>query len=116
MPRGKLHAAVSWPGASRNMSWNGGRSSLISLDRARSNGSATGKSPAQLVETVRLDAARALLSQNLPLKRIVAKVGLYPTRPSAAFERRFGMALRLFRAMHRQNQMPRNSTPTTSMR
>lgn len=62
---------------------------------------ATGMTPARFVETARLDAARMLLSRRLSLKEIAAKVGLYPTaRLSEAFERRFGIAPRLFREMH----------------
>jgi transcriptional regulator GlxA family with amidase domain len=63
---------------------------------------ATGESPAHFIETVRLDAARMLLSQGrLPLKAIAAQVGLSPPpRLSEAFERRFGVTPRLFREMH----------------
>ncbi|MCV0397303.1 MAG: DJ-1/PfpI family protein [Rhizobiaceae bacterium] len=62
---------------------------------------ATGQTPARFVETARLDAARLLLSRGLSLKTVAAKVGLFPaTRLSEAFERRFGMAPRLFRDMH----------------
>lgn len=61
----------------------------------------TGQSPARFVETVRLDAARMLLSRKLPLKAIAARVGLSPTsRLTEAFERRFGITPRLFREMH----------------
>jgi AraC-like DNA-binding protein len=42
-----------------------------------------------------------LLSQELSLKAIAAQVGLSPTaRLTEAFERRFGVTPRLFRAMH----------------
>jgi transcriptional regulator GlxA family with amidase domain len=62
---------------------------------------ATGQTPARFVETARLDAARLLLSGGLSLKTVAAKVGLFPiTRFSDAFERRFGVAPRLFRDMH----------------
>jgi transcriptional regulator GlxA family with amidase domain len=62
---------------------------------------ATGESPARFIETLRLDAARMLLSQELSLKEIAARVGLSPTaRLSEAFERRFGVTPRLFREMH----------------
>ncbi len=62
---------------------------------------ATGKTPAHFVETLRLDAARALLDKGLPLKSIAAKVGLKSSaRLGQAFERRFGMAPSLFREMH----------------
>lgn len=61
---------------------------------------ATGQSPAQFVEALRLDAARTLLARNLPMKAIAAAVGLHPRRFNGAFERRFGMSPRLFRDMH----------------
>lgn len=64
---------------------------------------ATGETPARFVETARLDAARLLLSRGLSLKSVAAQVGLSPaTRLSEAFERRFGVAPRLFRDMHGQ--------------
>jgi transcriptional regulator GlxA family with amidase domain len=59
-----------------------------------------GESPARFVESVRLDAARALLSQGRQLKAVAAEVGLPPARLRAAFDRRFGLAPRLFRAIH----------------
>jgi transcriptional regulator GlxA family with amidase domain len=63
--------------------------------------SVTGQSPARVVEALRLDEARVLLSQRLPLKVIAARVGLSPTtRFTAAFERRFGITPRLFREIH----------------
>ena len=63
---------------------------------------ATGKTPAHFVESLRLDAARTLLAQGLPLKAIAGKVGLSSSaRLGQAFERRFGMAPSLFREMHR---------------
>lgn len=62
---------------------------------------ATGQTPARFVETARLDAARVLLSRGLALKSVAAQVGLFPSaRFSEAFERRFGVAPRLFREMH----------------
>ncbi|MBL0937106.1 MAG: helix-turn-helix domain-containing protein [Rhizobiaceae bacterium] len=62
---------------------------------------ATGQSPARFVETARLDAARMLLSRGLSLKSVAAQVGLFPAaRFSEVFERRFGVAPRLFRDMH----------------
>ena len=62
---------------------------------------ATGETPARFVETARLDAARMLLCRGLSLKSVAAEVGLSPAvRFSEAFERRFGIAPRLFRAMH----------------
>lgn len=62
---------------------------------------ATGQTPARFVETARLDAARMLLSRGMSLKSIAAQVGLFPpARLAEAFERRFGVAPRLFRDMH----------------
>ena len=62
---------------------------------------ATGETPARFVEAARLDAARMLLSDGISLKSVAAQVGLYPApRLAEAFERRFGVAPRLFRDMH----------------
>ena len=62
---------------------------------------ATGQTPARFVETARLDAARMLLCRGLSLKSVAVEVGLSPaTRFCEAFERRFGIAPRLFREMH----------------
>jgi transcriptional regulator GlxA family with amidase domain len=62
---------------------------------------ATGETPARFVEIARLDTARMLLSRGLSLKSVAAQVGLFPTsRLTEAFERRFGIAPRLFRHMH----------------
>ena len=62
---------------------------------------ATGQTPAHFVESVRLDAARMLLSRGVSLKSVAAKVGLYPpSRLAEAFERRFGLTPALFRDMH----------------
>jgi transcriptional regulator GlxA family with amidase domain len=62
---------------------------------------ATGSSPAHFVEALRLEAARTLIDGDLPLKGVAAKVGLTSIRLNNAFERRFGVAPRLFRDMHR---------------
>jgi transcriptional regulator GlxA family with amidase domain len=62
---------------------------------------ATGSSPAHFVEALRLEAARMLVDGDLPLKSVAARVGLTPIRLNNAFERRFGVAPRLFRDMHR---------------
>lgn len=63
---------------------------------------ATGKTPAQFVECLRLEAARTLLAKDLPLKVIAGRVGLGSSaRLGAAFERGFGMTPSLFREMHR---------------
>lgn len=67
---------------------------------------ATGSSPAHFVEALRLEAARTLVDGDLPLKGVAAKVGLTPIRLNNAFERRFGVAPRLFRDMHRTNRTP----------
>jgi transcriptional regulator GlxA family with amidase domain len=61
-----------------------------------------GKPPAQFVEMMRLEAARTLMNEELSLKAVASKVGLTPIRLNRAFERRFGIAPRLFRDMHRQ--------------
>jgi len=62
---------------------------------------ATGQTPAHFVQSIRLDAARVLLSSNLSLKEIAAKTGiLSAARLSAAFERRFGLSPTLFRNLH----------------
>lgn len=62
---------------------------------------ATGESPARFVETIRLDAARMLLSRGLSLKTVAMQVGLAPAaRLTEAFERRFGVTPSLFRDMH----------------
>lgn len=62
---------------------------------------ATGETPARYIETVRLDAARILLSQGLSLKEIATRVGLAPTsRLTQVFQKRFGVTPRLFRETH----------------
>jgi transcriptional regulator GlxA family with amidase domain len=62
---------------------------------------ATGTTPARFVETVRLDAARLMLSRGLSLKAVAANVGLFPaSRFADVFERRFGIAPGLFRELH----------------
>lgn len=67
---------------------------------------ATGKTPAHFVETMRLDAARLMLSRNLSVKEIAASVGLYPAaRFTRIFEQRFGISARTYREMH-GNQTP----------
>lgn len=63
--------------------------------------SATGSSPARFIETLRLEAARTLLSNGHSLKEIAEQVGyLSPARLTVAFERRLGLTPRLFREMH----------------
>lgn len=62
---------------------------------------ATSETPARFVETIRVDAARMLLSRGLSLKSVATRVGLFPVaRLADAFERRFGLAPRLYRDMH----------------
>jgi transcriptional regulator GlxA family with amidase domain len=62
---------------------------------------ATGETPSRFVESARLDAARMLLSRGLTLKSVAVQVGLFPpARFAKSFERRFGIAPRLFREMH----------------
>jgi transcriptional regulator GlxA family with amidase domain len=67
---------------------------------------ATGSSPAHFVEALRLEAARTLVDGDLPLKGVAARVGLSPIRLNQAFERRFGVAPRVFRDMHRRTPVP----------
>lgn len=77
------------------------RAGLTERTFHRKFAAATGQTPARFVETARLDAARMLLSRGLSLKSVAAQVGLFPpARLAEAFERRFGIAPRLFRDMH----------------
>lgn len=77
------------------------RAGLLQRTFHRKFVAATGETPARFVEIARLDAARMLLSRGLSLKAVAAQVGLFPTaRLADAFERRFGIAPRLFRDMH----------------
>jgi transcriptional regulator GlxA family with amidase domain len=58
----------------------------------------TGETPARFIESVRLDAARMLLSKEIPLKAIATQVGLTPpVRLTEAFRRRFGVTPALLR-------------------
>ena len=66
----------------------------------------TGSSPAHFVEALRLEAARTLVDGDLPLKGVAARWPQAPIRLNHAFERRFGVAPRLFRDMHRSKPMP----------
>jgi transcriptional regulator GlxA family with amidase domain len=59
-----------------------------------------GETPAHLIESLRLDAARVLLSQGLAIKLTAARVGLPSARFARAFERRFGISPRLYRKSH----------------
>lgn len=77
------------------------RAGLSERNFYRKFASATGKSPARFIEAARLDAARTLLSQKLPLKVVASHVGFAtPARLSIAFERCFGLSPRLFREFH----------------
>ncbi len=79
------------------------RAGLTERTFHRKFAAATGETPARFVETARLDAARMLLSRGLSLKSVAAQVGLFPpARLTEAFERRFGIAPRLFRDMHEE--------------
>ncbi|MGB3069049.1 MAG: helix-turn-helix domain-containing protein [Ottowia sp.] len=70
---------------------------------------ATGETPARFVEIARLDAARMLLSRGLSLKAVAAQVGLFPpARLTEVFQRRFGVAPRLFRDMHAEMSLTRS--------
>jgi transcriptional regulator GlxA family with amidase domain len=78
-----------------------GRAGLAERTFHRKFVAATGETPAHFVEIARLDAARMMLSRGLSLKSVAAQVGLFPpARLAEAFERRFGVAPRLFRDMH----------------
>ncbi|MDF2371602.1 MAG: DJ-1/PfpI family protein [Rhizobiaceae bacterium] len=59
-----------------------------------------GETPAQFVEKVRVDHARKLLSESLPLKRVAANSGFGDLqRMRRAFQRRFGVQLSEYRSM-----------------
>ena len=74
--------------------------------------SATGRTPAKFVETLRLDAARSLLSTNLSLKSIAARTGMgTAARLTVSFERRFGLTPSFFRQLHYGNRR----TPAASL-
>ena len=78
------------------------RTGLTERSFYRRFSAAVGTPPAQFVEMMRLEAARTLISDEMPLKAVAAKVGLTPIRLNRAFERHFGIAPRLFRDMHGQ--------------
>src|SRR5688572_23984364 len=59
-----------------------------------------GETPAHLIESLRLDAARVLLSHGMSIKLTAARVGLPSARFARAFERRFGVSPRLYRKAH----------------
>jgi transcriptional regulator GlxA family with amidase domain len=60
-----------------------------------------GETPAHLIESLRLDAARVLLAQGLSIKVTAARVGLSGTTFARAFERRFGVPARSYRQTSR---------------
>src|SRR5215467_3842617 len=65
---------------------------------------ATGRTPAKFVETLRLDATRSLLSTNLGLKSIAARIGMgTAARLTVSFERRFGVTPSVFRQLNHGN-------------
>ena len=61
------------------------------------------ETPARLIESIRLDAARLLLSQGLAINLTALRVGLPSSRFAKAFERRFGVSPRLYRETHAQS-------------
>ena len=67
---------------------------------------ATGLTPAQYVQHVRLDAARMLLAKSGSLKQIAGKVGLPLASFNAGFKRRFGITPKLFREVHVSSERP----------
>lgn len=61
----------------------------------------TGASPARFIETLRLDAARALLDQGATVKSAAAKSGFgSAARMSLVFERRFGLRPTVLSKLH----------------
>jgi hypothetical protein len=54
-----------------------------------------------------------LIDGDLPLKGVAAKAGLTPIRLNNAFERRFGVAPRLFRGMHRTTRREQDDQPSS---
>ena len=59
-----------------------------------------GETPAQYVEKIRVDHARTLLQEGLPLKRVATESGFGDLqRMRRAFQRRFGVQLSDYRAM-----------------
>jgi transcriptional regulator GlxA family with amidase domain len=78
------------------------RANLTERSFYRKFRAATGQTPAQFVESLRIDAARTLLARDLSIKAVAAQVGMDPRRLNAAFERRFGMSAELYRTMHAQ--------------
>jgi transcriptional regulator GlxA family with amidase domain len=67
------------------------------------------ETPARLIESIRLDAARTLLAQGVTIKSTATRVGLPSPRFAKAFERRFGISPRLFRDVHTQSASGRTA-------
>ena len=62
---------------------------------------ATGQTPAQFIQSARLERARTLLATNLSLKVIATRSGMgSAARLSLAFERKFGLSPSTFRKVH----------------
>jgi transcriptional regulator GlxA family with amidase domain len=62
---------------------------------------ATGKSPAAFVARQRIDHARSLIVQGLPLKQVADRTGYADVaRLSTAFQRAFGMSANAYRIVH----------------
>jgi transcriptional regulator GlxA family with amidase domain len=72
---------------------------------------AMGETPAHLIQSLRLDAARVLLGQGLSIKLTAARVGLSGTTFARAFERRFGVPPRSYR-----HTTPPSASPKSTMR
>jgi transcriptional regulator GlxA family with amidase domain len=67
----------------------------------RNFSAATGQSPATFITCQRLDRARALIGDGIPLKTIAAKTGYADVaRLSAAFARLFGLSAHQYRLVH----------------
>jgi transcriptional regulator GlxA family with amidase domain len=79
------------------------RANLTERSFYRKFRAATGQTPAQFVESLRIDAAWTLLARALSIKAVAAQVGMDPRRFNAAFERRFGLSAQLYRTMHAQS-------------
>lgn len=67
------------------------------------------ETPARLIKSIRLDAARTLLAQGVTIKSTATRVGLPSPKFAKAFERRFGISPRLFRDVHTQSASGRNA-------
>jgi transcriptional regulator GlxA family with amidase domain len=93
---------LAWPDKLRHLHLGTPAPKVAALQKKRAFfrkfRSATGQTPAQLVERVQLDAVRSFLMQGLPLKAIAGVVGFAsPRRLSERFEHRFGVNPSFFR-------------------